>query len=401
MKIYINHYSKFIALAIIACMNTVWTKAANDFDPYIYDTMTYDGFTFSEPAAQGTFSYSSFTYVAPSGNGYQGIANHVVGESNIRLTNSSSSSVGIVTTNSIGYIREVSVVWGPDQKAGNQLYIHTKDGAYNSSTDLYSTKPATRGNELSKTIEATVADEQDTPVKKYVGLKASASMLFSKIIFKWQPAQYTRQTTPGRLGTICLPFSVESTANSGGKFFEVAGKVMDGDIPVKVVFNEVTSLTQGNPYVFLAEADAITLNYTPGGGCTEAASVNGLCGTFVNYEFSEDDNYEEYDYFIINGSNEIQAASKQSGADPFRAFIKMSDVPEYNPAASQVNVRRLSITGGGFSLEEPDLTNIEQPETAVGEDAAAIFTLGGSRINDKTALPRGCYIKEGKKYIIR
>lgn len=394
--------AKLIALITIMCTNTVWTKAENDFDPYVYDTLTYDKLDFGSQEPGNIITYHAFSYTAPSGNIYTGVANHQKDIDILRITKSTNNHSGIVTIQSIGTVKNVSVVWGSEYNQDYKLSVYTNSNKYASSNDLYSTTKKTCGLEETDKIQYKNYTSVDIAADNspYIGLLASNSMQFKSITIKWEPSNYTRSTTVGSLGTICVPYSVSSTEDSGAKFFTIAGKVVENGIPTQVIFNEVTSLTAGYPYIFLAEDESMNLNYTKGSATTTTEAVNGLYGTFTRHAFSEDTGYAQGNYYIINSNNELQAASINSGVKEFRAFIKMDEVQPANPT-TQVNVRRLTITENGFCIDEPDVSHIENNSAETDTEDESIYTISGIRINQTTELPHGIYIKAGKKFVIR
>ena len=93
---------------------------------------------------------------------------------------------------------------------------------------------------------------------------------------------YTRPVTEGNYGTICLPKASEDLSTAGAVFFEVAGKVMVNDQLSEIVFDEVTSLVAGKPYVFLANSDELNIPLV--GDAVDAvvtSGTNGLKGSFT------------------------------------------------------------------------------------------------------------------------
>lgn len=201
---------------------------------------------------------------------------------------------------------------------------------------------------------------------------------------------YTRNVTNGNLGTVCVPCDVPAEGIKGAKFYSIAGKRVDSEgLPTSVVFEEVDELEAGVPYIFLAEADAITLSYT-GNAVATAGNAGGLYGTFENIDFADDmTDYEAHTYYIIN-KTKIQKASSKSGVDANRAFIKMDEVAKYVGGASN---RMLVVGQNGFDFEEGTLTSINAVETVT---PSAIYDLQGRRVVNAQ---NGMYIVNGKKVI--
>ena len=93
---------------------------------------------------------------------------------------------------------------------------------------------------------------------------------------------YTRSVTNGNYGTICLPKASADLSIAGAVFYEVAGKIMEGGKLKQVVFDEVTELAAGVPYVFQATASELNIPLT-GDAVAEPVSSgsNGLIGSFA------------------------------------------------------------------------------------------------------------------------
>lgn len=93
---------------------------------------------------------------------------------------------------------------------------------------------------------------------------------------------YKRPVTNGNYGTICLPKASEDLSTAGAVFFEVAGKVMVNDQLSEIVFDEVTSLEAGKPYVFLANSDELNIPLVGDAvGAVVTSGTNGLKGSFT------------------------------------------------------------------------------------------------------------------------
>ena len=148
---------------------------------------------------------------------------------------------------------------------------------------------------------------------------------------------YTRTVTNGNYGTICLPKAAPDLSDAGAVFFEVAGKVMDGSKLTQIVFDEVTSLEAGKPYVFQATSDALNIPLT-GDAVAEPdnSSSNGLIGAFTVAKVSS----SVYVYVL---SNNLLYCSKDPSyyVGENRAYFKVDDMSEYSGAAPAPGRRRV------------------------------------------------------------
>ena len=127
---------------------------------------------------------------------------------------------------------------------------------------------------------------------------------------------YSRSTTAGKFGTICLPFG--STNFTGAEFFECVGKE-EG----KVYLGSVTTLVAGTPYIFLASATEVAV-YGNGTTAATPGNHNGLYGTFTNDTEVAVGNY-------ILKDNALCQAATTCYVNANRAYLVMSEVPEGAP----------------------------------------------------------------------
>ena len=148
---------------------------------------------------------------------------------------------------------------------------------------------------------------------------------------------YTRPVTNGNYGTICLPKASEDLSTAGAVFFEVAGKVMVNDQLSEIVFDEVTSLVAGKPYVFQATSDELNIPLI-GDAVAEPdnSSSNGLIGAFTVDKVSS-----SADVYVL--SNNLLYCSKDQSyyVGENRAYFKVDVMREYSGAAPAPGRRRV------------------------------------------------------------
>ena len=165
---------------------------------------------------------------------------------------------------------------------------------------------------------------------------------------------YTRPVTNGNYGTICLPKAAPDLSAAGAVFFEVAGKIMDGSALQEVVFDEVTALEAGVPYVFLAEADELNITLT---GDAEAApkneNSNGLIGSFTVAKVgSYNNNFILKDNKLYCTKNQVYYVGEN------RAYFDISQMDAFGGAAPAPGRRRISMS----VEQEQNATGIENAE---------------------------------------
>lgn len=109
-------------------------------------------------------------------------------------------------------------------------------------------------------------------------------------------ADYTRTVTVGKIGTLCVPNNVEAGNAQGAVFYQIAGS--DGN---SIVFDEVTSLNAGEPYVFQATATTISLVY----GSThvdDPVAVKGMIGSFLGEDVAITESNKANILYIANNA---------------------------------------------------------------------------------------------------
>lgn len=301
-----------------------------------------------------------------------------------------SASQGLITTSSLGYAKVVTITWCTNNQSNAAVKIYGNDDPDKDFDDSWTeietiiTSPG-QTNSTTKLV--------NTPPKKYIAIIGVGNNAFiSSIDIAWQQTDYERENlTPGSLNTLCLPYS--AAIPDGMNVYEIAGKVMEGEEVVSIEFSPVNKIEAGLPYVFTTSQEQIQLSLQ-GEKCEHTASnKNGLYGTFVDYPFVDDRDYNYNDYFIINGNNEIQAASEKSGVRANRAFIKLSEVPVLS-SASALPAQRLTIN---FANEST--TSIESPATHVACNAQQTVDLSARILPNNATLPHGIYVANGRKII--
>ena len=202
---------------------------------------------------------------------------------------------------------------------------------------------------------------------------------------------YTRTVTANTYGTICLPYAVAAEDLVGAEFFSIAGKVTGTDGKVNyLVLDAVTELEAGKPYIFSATSDMLLAAYN-GEAVAEAASDNGLKGTFTGQDVAEGM------YMITD--NTVQLCGTGCSIAANRAYINMDEVAEYTESVG-VNQRMLPLDGG--------TTGIETVEAAEADALVNVYTLSGVEVRHQVraaeatdGLQRGIYIVNGKKMIVK
>lgn len=290
----------------------------------------------------------------------------------------------IATSASGGYVKSIKIYWNNNTASGKTLEVYGNNTPYLEPTKSNGSIIGTLIGSIKYNSPVCVLDAL-CKYKYMMIISKDGTSYIDKIEIEWLPNPCTRFLSVNKLGTICLPYNAGNVV--GASVYEVAGKVNDDDgMPAKIYLNEASlPLVAGRPYVFVANANKQIIEMTGVSVASVAGNKNGLYGTFSNYPFSSDVNFSETNYYIINSDNEIQRASSASGVYANRAFIKMDEVPLYEPSSSRERV--LVLDENGYSFEEA--TDISEIICSQKENDVEIYTLGGVKIND---LQRGVNI---------
>ncbi len=189
---------------------------------------------------------------------------------------------------------------------------------------------------------------------------------------------YTRSTTEGRYGTVCLPKGATAAHITGADIFSISGKrVDDSDNLRSIVLEKVDDMEAGKPYIFLASGSELKVIYS-GEAVDEALADNGLVGSFEYCEVAEG-------LYLLSNNTLVKCGPGCSIAGN-RAYINMADVPQY--VEGSVTETKMVVIG----LD--DATGIGDIRVDGGE--AIRHNVSGIRIPRGT---KGIVIMNGKKVL--
>ena len=149
---------------------------------------------------------------------------------------------------------------------------------------------------------------------------------------------YVRDVTSGQMGTICLPNAVAAGDYTGATMYSIAYKTSN---PVSVeLVEENEGLVAGRPYIFIANANKIEVNYT-GDATEELHPYHGLYGCLelmvIDYTVSIG-GYTKDAYMLSGGK--IKHCGANCTLQANRAYIVMDNVPEQGGNNQQIPGRR-------------------------------------------------------------
>ena len=225
----------------------------------------------------------------------------------------------------------------------------------------------------------------------------------------WNSFSYDRKflgssNSEGTRNTICLPFAmnedmIKSMFGEKAKVYTIAS--ID-EAKMSVNASTVTVTEANKPYVLeladdlsgISTTKTVFTEKTPN-EASLAIGENGdkFVGVFqyTNITTREDDNYRYYGYDAER--NGVFNFFSKEGADfkPFRAYLEIAKTPKPAKDFYYFNVENGSATG---------ITNTEAEERFSND--APVYNLQGlmvRRQGEKTMLPSGIYVQNGRKFI--
>lgn len=189
---------------------------------------------------------------------------------------------------------------------------------------------------------------------------------------------YTRATTEGRYGTVCLPKGATATNITGATIFSIAGKRVDESGNLKtLVLEKVSDMEAGKPYIFLASGSELKVIYS-GEAVDEALSDNGLVGSFVKMDVAEG--------LYLLSNNKLVKCGPGCSIVGNRAYIDMDEVaPFVEGSVSEAKMAVIGLDGA---------TAVDGIRIEGGE--AIRHNVSGIRIPQGT---KGIVIMNGKKML--
>lgn len=151
----------------------------------------------------------------------------------------------------------------------------------------------------------------------------------------YEQAAYSREVTEGRFGTICLPYDVPADAIVGAKVYKVIS--FASDAKAGLLLEQVNTMIAGKPYFFSSEADKVVFAYLATGDAATADSENGLHGTLAEEAISG------ADYYVLQNNLLCPVTAGDVTLAANRAYLKFSEVPEFDEAAPAPGRRVITI----------------------------------------------------------
>ena len=321
--------------------------------------------------AEGT-TYSSWSGKTSKSSAVY--AGQSAGGNNAIQLRSSNSNSGIVTTQSGGKVKKISIDWNSNTAATRELWVYGKNTAYTNPTELYNA--STDGDKLAEiacgTTEFIIEGDYE-----YIGLRSgSGAMYLNSIEITWveeEPESYTLTVGETEWATLFLGFNAAIPSNV--KAYTVTA-VNDG----YVTLTQVTGVLPAETGVIV---NATKGNYEFNYSAENVADVAGnlLKGTVADKNIEG----EAYVLGVVDGAVGLYKALA-SGTS-----WKNNANKAYLPASVASGAASYSFRFGEGT------TAIENVE--VENASNVIYDLTGRKVNEITA--PGIYIVNGVKRVVR
>ena len=240
----------------------------------------------------------------------------------------------------------------------------------------------TRGNSLGWSKEVFV--NGDVVIEMFNDKAGGGSTRVQQIVFtEHNVPDYTRAVSD-KIGTLCVDHNVPAGAALGATFYQLAGKEPTYG---KLVFDEVTELEAGEPYIFQSNTGSISLYYGET-SVTEPVEVQGMIGSLANDNFTleiDDDNKTSIMYI---SNNKLYDCSNLVGTGltvvPNRCYIDYSKVDELAPGSSPAPGRRRITVGKDGQNTATGVESIQPSEISIQKVLinGQLFILRGEKMYD-------------------
>ena len=320
-----------------------------------------EGTTYS--SWSGKTSKSSAVYAGQSAGG----------NNSIQLRSNNSNS-GIVTIQSGGKVKKISIDWNSNTAAARELWVYGSNTAYTSPTDLYNAE--TDGDKLAEipfgTLEFVIDGDYE-----YIGLRSgSGAMYLNSVEITWVVEEEEPATETW--SSFCAAFPV---AIPEGVEAYIVTAANAGYVTLTQIYNAVPA----NTGVILKGGSIEATNDNYYSGAVAEVTGNLLQGTMTNTYISE----EAYVLGKVDGVIGLYKALMTEGQwlnNANKAYLPASAVPAAAQGAANFSFRFEGGTTGVENVEVENASNV-------------IYDLTGRRVEAITA--PGIYIVGGKKVLVK
>lgn len=197
-----------------------------------------------------------------------------------------------------------------------------------------------------------------------------------------------REFTASKFATLCLPYDVTTSEleTLGGKFYKYSSET-DGVL----YFSEAQSLQAWFPYVYIASETGVNLSSLQGKTAVSGAPLKVTHGDFTFVGTStlktlvSNDQTTYYGYKLADGTFVKVGTTNGAKIGAWKCYFT-------TPTAKAAKAKK--------SIFEGVATGIQTVKTLITHSSHDIYTIDGKKVSGSN-LPKGLYIYNGKKLIIR
>lgn len=307
-----------------------------------------------------------------------------------------SSPIGIITTQSGGRAKKVTVTWESGNTNGRQLDIYGKNSAYSSSADLYSS--STKGTKLGSITYSTSTEFTITDNYKYIGLCSNSGAIYiTQIDIDWENgvpdtySDYCTQVTPivtiasSGFATYCCQYPLDLDGlDSNVRAYTV--KEISG---TTVLFKRITgTIASGVPFILYGKPD-ITCTLPLTTDSENHPEPNLLIGTLTPTFMSQQD--KAYTYFALSATyGDFRKLKAEGMTVPANKAI----LPVPNSLIADISEARMAIA---FDDETTGISSMDDGQSSMDN---TVYDLQGRRVDASLHHQPGIYLVRGKKILL-
>ena len=297
---------------------------------------------------------------------------------------------GIVTTNSGGKAKKVTVEWNSETTTGRSLDIYGSNKPYNNPKDLYNA--STDGDKLGSIVMGTSTTFDITGDYEYIAMRSkSGAMYLTSITITWeQEGGATQEVTVNLANGFGTLYNANALTVPAGASCGIVTGVKNGVLDVDYKYAAGQNVPANTPVLVKAPGkESVTFTTTtstetaPTTNLLKGADKDGVFATEAGYIYYK----LAYDNFAEKTGLGFYWGAEKGGAFTMKAGKAYLAVEKTVAQGAQK-----------FSLEG-NATGIEAVEQA-NEANRVVYTLDGRRVmNEKLA--KGLYIINGKKVLVK
>ena len=297
---------------------------------------------------------------------------------------------GIVTKNSGGKAKKVTVEWNSETTTGRSLDIYGSNKPYNNPKDLYNA--STDGDKLGSIVMGTSTTFDITGDYEYIAMRSkSGAMYLTSITITWeQEGGATQEVTVNLANGFGTLYNANALTVPAGASCGIVTGVKNGVLDVDYKYAAGQNVPANTPVLVKAPGkESVTFTTTtstetaPTTNLLKGADKDGVFATeagYIYYKLAYDNFAEKTGLGFYWGAAEGGAFKMKAG----KAYLAVKqDVAQ--------GAQKFSLEGNATGIEAVEQAN---------EANRVVYTLDGRRVmNEKLA--KGLYIINGKKVLVK